>query len=297
MRVRTVSFLVIAGSLVALMALSNDLSSAQSGSATPTLLVTHKPTAALPAGNETLLRGIALKATMVDGVPNGIDQTTWLEAFGTVLTPDPEVSATTLNPVVIRFGNLVPNGMYSVWWGDDGATTNIRALPDTPDNVFQADANGYSRVVLNLNLRTLGQRLMFAVLYHPGGSPAPGGFGKLGVDSFRQLVSAFPDTRGISAVAGTALPTLTPSATLTLTPTITLTPSITSTPSNTPLVAVTVVTATSAAASATNTGTTGPTNTAPPASATAMPSKSPSAIPSMAPTAPATSAATMSATP
>src|SRR5258708_37068249 len=156
MKVHMVSLLgIIAAIVMALMGIGTQISRAQSGTTTATLLVTRKPTAALPAGSENLLRGIALKATKVDGVPSGIDPAAWLEAFGAVLTPDPVASTTTLNPVVLRLGNLVPNGIYSVWWGDDGAAATISALPNTPDNVFQADSNGYARVVLSLNLRNL----------------------------------------------------------------------------------------------------------------------------------------------
>ncbi len=86
------------------------------------------PTAPLPAGlTAQLIRGIALRATTIDGVPNGIDQAAWEDAFGTILSPDPNVVRTTPNIVVVRMGNLVPNGVYTIWWGAEGAATTIRS--------------------------------------------------------------------------------------------------------------------------------------------------------------------------
>jgi hypothetical protein len=307
MKDRIVSFFVIAAALLAAMGFGGKLSSAQTSTQAPTLSITRQPTAVIPIPNDRFVRGIALKDTTVDGVPPGIDQAAWEDAFGTIVTPDPAFSTDNLLPVVIRMGNLAPDGNYSVWWGDVGAPTTIRALPNTPNNQFQADEHGNARFLLNLNLRTLGQRLTFAVIYHANNNIPPGGFGKLGVDSFRHLVSAFPDTRG-TFVAGTRVPTATALPTVTMTPSITTTASITSTASMTSTAGTVTMTGTApptiaASASATTAGTLPATSTQPASTASVTPvgtsGATATSVPSMTGTAAGTGtpAATASATP
>jgi hypothetical protein len=277
MKFRIVSLVLAATLVAALLSAGTQLSNAQ-GTATPvgtvsvitnqitgggaavTATTVRQPTATLPTPvSGTFSRGIALRGTAVDGVPAGFDPGIWQEAFGTVIFPNRMGS--TPQPVVIRVANLVPNGIYTLWWGGEGAANTLRPLVNLPDAQFQADENGFARAVVFLNLRSLGNRLTITVIYHASGNTQGDVLGRLKTDAFRQLVSVFPDfdlptsnTTGGNVPRATRVPSLTSTIPVTVLPTLTNTATVTTT--------ATLVVTTLVPTGTTATATTAPTETA-----------------------------------
>lgn len=133
----------------------------------------------------------SLKATEDSGQPSGIS-TDWMAAQGEakVVARQGEQDV-----VELEARNLVPNGLYTVWWVNKG-TLGMDMGPGggSPDNEFRADANGNATVKIEVPSNSNYQ--MMVVAYHADNQTHGKSPGEMGKTTFNHLIGPWPGPAG-----------------------------------------------------------------------------------------------------
>jgi hypothetical protein len=129
----------------------------------------------------------ALLATTEDGVPQGVDKTTWQNSFGIV----PMMMGNGGTDVITAMlTGLVPDGVYTLWWVNMTPSMSMGPAGGVPANEFKADNNGNATVTFTVPSDNDYQTLF--VVYHADGKTHGEDPGKMGSESFSHLMGAFP---------------------------------------------------------------------------------------------------------
>jgi hypothetical protein len=151
---------------VSLGALSLSLAGEVRGTLTPT--AEDGISEGLAAENQqysgTLIVAVSemLAATASSGVPQGFTEEEWLAANAEVSVSNVEADSYT---ITLEASNLVPNGLYTVWWIKDQVVgVDMGPAGGTPNNQFRADSEGNVTTTITVPAGNDYQKLGFA--YH-----------------------------------------------------------------------------------------------------------------------------------
>jgi hypothetical protein len=155
-------------------------------------MATMAATQAAGMGDSTSLATI-LKATDESGIPKGIDKAVWSKAIGVAWM---SMGSNGTDTIVVKLGRLVPDGLYTLWWVNMKPSMTMGPAVKPPDNEFKTDANGNATVTFTVSSKNDYQTLFVA--FHADGKTHGTDPGKSGVETFSQLMGAFPGSAGMS---------------------------------------------------------------------------------------------------
>jgi DUF971 family protein len=139
---------------------------------------------------DTLIAAAAstqLNPTAGSGTPQGFTQQEWMNAAANVTVTD--VSADTYT-VKIEANDLVPNGLYTVWWIEDQLIGKAMGpAGGVPDNEVRADNNG--NVSTTITVPANNEYDMMGMAYHADNQTHGQKPGKMGETTFRHLMGKF----------------------------------------------------------------------------------------------------------
>ncbi len=147
----------------------------------------------------------ALAATAMDGAPEGQDEEAWLEAAAIAWFDMGSEGTDTVSVLAV---NLVPEGLYTMWWVNDmmdPAAMSLGPVGGTPNNEFTADEDGSALV--SIEVASDNDYQAFVIAYHADGTTYGEMPGEMGVVTFSHLMGAFPgpaniETLGVATVLG-----------------------------------------------------------------------------------------------
>ena len=138
----------------------------------------------------------ALAATSMDGVPAGSDAHAWETASAYVSMARGLKGNDT---VVVHAKNLVPNGVYSLWWVNNMGnllTMQMGPAGGLPANQFTADAQGSVTTAIEVPSNNDYQTLLVA--YHADRQTHGDNPGKMGAETYSHLIGSFPGLGGMT---------------------------------------------------------------------------------------------------
>jgi len=142
------------------------------------------------AGGMSMSRAVQLTPTDMDGAP----AEGWLNASaiaGVSMGTDGN------DTVVIYASDLVPNGLYTLWWVNNMGnmlTMSMGPAGGLPANEFSADANG--NAVIAITVPSTNDYQTLAIAYHADGQTHGDNPGRAGSETFTHLMGAFPGPAG-----------------------------------------------------------------------------------------------------
>ena len=132
--------------------------------------------------------GSMLMAAANDGIPQGMTEEEWLAAKGEVLVS--EVNSDTYT-VTLKASNLVPNGLYTLWWVNQKIVgMGMGPAGGLPNNEFRADSEGNASATITVPADNNYQMLVTA--YHADDQTHGEMPGKMGEITFGHLMGDFP---------------------------------------------------------------------------------------------------------
>ena len=142
-----------------------------------------------PTINNMMMAGPTLSTALVaiakDGTPKNITIEDWTNAFAVA---EMTMGSTGSDTIIIKAGKLVPNGLYTAWWVNMKPTMTMG--PAGTANSFKTDVNGYGTITITVPSENDYQTLF--IVYHADGKTHGTGPGKMGSESFSQLMGEFP---------------------------------------------------------------------------------------------------------
>lgn len=129
-----------------------------------------------------------LTATAQDGTPEELTEENWLAASG-----EASVSAVDADnyTVAVEASNLVPNGLYTLWWVNDQLIgKEMGPAGGIPDNQFRADSEGNATTTISVPSGNDYQ--MIAIAYHADDQTHGENPGEMGEVTFTHLMGNFP---------------------------------------------------------------------------------------------------------
>jgi hypothetical protein len=129
-----------------------------------------------------------LMAAADDGTPTGLTEQEWLAAKGEVSVLEVNSDSYT---VTLEASNLVPNGLYTLWWVNKQLVgMNMGPAGGTPNNEFRADSEGNATATITVPADNNYQ--MLAVAYHADDQTHGEMPGEMGKVTFGHLMGDFP---------------------------------------------------------------------------------------------------------
>lgn len=147
---------------------------------------------ASPGQNQTLIaqnsqNSIKLDATAGKGTPEGFTEQEWLQANAEVYVSDIQENS---YEITIEASNLVPNGLYTVWWVENQLVgMDMGPAGGTPENEFRADEQG--NATKTVTVPKGNDYDMLGIAYHADDQTHGDTPGKMGEVSFRHLMGNF----------------------------------------------------------------------------------------------------------
>ncbi len=142
-------------------------------------------------------RATVLNVTTEDGVPKGVEAKAWDKAFGIA---EMSMGNDGNDTIMVEVSGLVPNGLYTLWWVNMKPSMTMGPAAKVPDNQFKTDAHGNASVTFKVPSKNDYQTLFVA--FHADGKTHGEDPGKMGVETFSQLMGAFPGPAGMSPDMG-----------------------------------------------------------------------------------------------
>ncbi len=140
-------------------------------------------------GNRTTV----LNVTTEDGVPKTVDEKAWDKAFGIA---EMSMGSDGNDTIMVEVSGLVPNGLYTLWWVNMKPSMTMGPAAKVPGNQFNADAKGNASVTFKVPSKNDYQTLF--IVYHADGKTHGEDPGKMGSETFSQLMGAFPGPAGMA---------------------------------------------------------------------------------------------------
>lgn len=131
-----------------------------------------------------------LTSSADEGIPPGFQEEYWLEARGEARATEEDDE----HVVEFEASNLVPDGLYTVWWVDPGDETEMGPGGGLPDNEFRPDDDGNAEVTLRVPADNDYQRMVVA--YHADNQTHGDEPGEMGEVTFTHLAGAWPGPAG-----------------------------------------------------------------------------------------------------
>ncbi len=172
------------------------------GAATPYVAAQQATMAATMGGMGSATRETALVVTTEDGIPKDIDKSAWNKALGVAVM---SMGSTGSDSIDVELSGLVPNGVYSTWWVNMTPSMSMGPAAKPPTNEVKADATGNASVKFTVPSNNNYQTLFVA--YHADGKTHGDEPGKMGSETFSQLMGVFPGPGGqMPSLMGTPEP-------------------------------------------------------------------------------------------
>jgi len=128
-----------------------------------------------------------LNATAGSGTPEGFTEQQWMNANANVTVTDVSADSYT---VKIEASDLVPNGLYTVWWIEDQLIGKAMGpAGGIPNNELRADSEGNATTTITV---PAGNNYdMMGIAYHADNQTHGDKPGKMGETTFRHLMGQF----------------------------------------------------------------------------------------------------------
>lgn len=128
-----------------------------------------------------------LNPTAGSGTPQGFTEQEWMDAAANVTVTDVGTDTYT---VKIEANDLVPNGLYTVWWIEDQLIGKAMGpVGGVPNNEVRADSNG--NVSKTITVPANNDYDMMGMAYHADNETHGQKPGKMGETTFRHLMGKF----------------------------------------------------------------------------------------------------------
>ena len=133
----------------------------------------------------------SLMAASDSGVPAGFSSEQWMAARG-----EAEVVAQEDGQDVIEFeaSGLVPEGLYTLWWVNEGTFGTDMGPGGVAENEFTADAEGNATATVRVPSDNDYQ--MMVVAYHANDQTHGESPGEMGTETFGHLMGPWPGPAG-----------------------------------------------------------------------------------------------------